>query len=333
MTNIQKVAQHANVSVATVSRVLNQNSNVTPQTRQRVEEAIQELKYVPNMLARNFRTSQSKSILVVLTNISNLFYMEMVHGISEYASTKGYDILLSETNGDAQKQIECLNKVKNRITDGAIIIETTVNNKALMALESNNPVVQCCSHNDKIRIPYVGADNVKGGYLAGAALVSAGCQRPVFAGIDGSSQYNADRKKGFLKAFTEAGIAESDIHTVTTELSFSGGRWAAEAVMALKGTDGVFFVSDMLAIGAVQTFQKQGLRVPEDISVIGYDNLELGEMLSPSLSSVAQPAKEMGRESARLLIDRLNQIVPNNNRNIIFQPEVILRDSIRKRTD
>lgn len=330
MTNIQEVAKHAQVSVATVSRVLNQNSNVTEKTRQKVEDAIRELHYVPNMLARNFRTSQSKSILVMLTNISNLFYMEMVHGISEYANEQGYEILLSETNGDAKKQIDCLNKVKNRITDGAIIIETTVNNKALMTLERNNPVVQCCSHNSNIVIPYVGVDNIRGGYLAGKALLDAGCRKLVFAGIKGDSQYNADRRLGFLTAAEEADISETDVYTVNTELSFKGGKRAAEEILAHTKADGVFFVSDMPAIGAMQVFQKHGIHVPQDISVIGYDNLEIGEMVFPALSSIAQPVKEMGRESARILIDRLNQNVTNNNRDVIFQPEVILRESVRK---
>jgi DNA-binding LacI/PurR family transcriptional regulator len=303
---------------------------VAPETRRKVEQAIQELKYVPNMLARNFRTSQSKSILVILTSISNLFYMELVRGISEYANQKGYDILLSETNGDSKKQIACLEKVKNRITDGAIIIETTVFSKALMTLEESNPVVQCCSHNDKVAMPYVRIDNVKGGYLAGKVLLDAGCRNLVFVGNQGSSQYNIERRQGFLKAAAEVGLQESDIYEINAELSFQGGRQAAEDILVQKKTDGVFFVSDMLAIGAMQIFQKQGVRVPEDISIIGYDNLEICEMVTPTLSSIAQPAMKMGEEGARLLIDRINNVEDINYKNVIFQPELVLRNSVRK---
>jgi len=331
MTNIQKVAKQANVSVATVSRVINQANNVAPKTRRKVEHAIQELKYVPNMLARNFRTSQSKSILVILTSISNLFYMELVRGISEYANNKGYDILLSETNGDPKKQIDCLEKVKNRITDGAIIIETTVFSNALMTLEESNPIVQCCSHNDKVAMPYVRIDNVKGGYMAGKVLLDAGCRNLVMVGIQGSSQYNIERRQGFLKAAVEVGLQESDIYEINVvELSFQGGKQAAEDILLRKKTDGVFFVSDMLAIGAMQVFQKHGVRVPEDISIIGYDNLEICEMVTPTLSSIAQPAKKMGEEGARLLIDRINNEEDINYKNVIFQPELVLRNSVRK---
>ena len=110
MTNIQKVAERANVSVATVSRVLNNSAKVLPETRMKVEEAIRALNYVPNMLARNFRTAESRSLLVMVTSISNLYTMETIHGISEYAYENGYDILLSETKEDVKRQIDGLLK-------------------------------------------------------------------------------------------------------------------------------------------------------------------------------------------------------------------------------
>jgi alanine racemase len=115
MTNIQKVAQFAGVSVATVSRVINNSGKVLPETRTKVEEAIKSLNYVPNMLARNFRTAESKSLLVMVTSISNLYYMDTVHGISEYAYENGYDILLSETQESTKRQIEGLLKVKKPV--------------------------------------------------------------------------------------------------------------------------------------------------------------------------------------------------------------------------
>lgn len=327
MTNIQKVAQLANVSVATVSRVINNAGNVAPQTKKQVEEAIVKLNYVPNMLARNFRTSKSKSILVILTNISNLFYMEIVHGISEYANEQGYDILLSETNGVLDKQIECLNKVKNRIADGAVFLESTIHNDALLSLEKSYPVVQCCTFSQEASLPYVIIDNKRIGYMAAKALIAAGHKKLAFVGTNDKSLYNRERRAGFLKAALDEGIPEKDIMVLNAALSFEGGREAAGRIAGEKA-DAVFFVSDMQAIGALQVFAELSVQIPGDIAVIGCDNLEICNMVNPPLTSIAQPAREMGRESAKLLIERIEDDELIGCRNVVFQPELVMRKTI-----
>jgi LacI family transcriptional regulator, repressor for deo operon, udp, cdd, tsx, nupC, and nupG len=327
MTNIQKVAELANVSVATVSRVINNAGNVTPQTKKQVEDAIAQLNYVPNMLARNFRTSKSKSILVILTNISNLFYMEIVHGISEYANEQGYDILLSETNGELNKQIDCLNKVKNRIADGAVFLESTIHDNALLSLEKSYPVVQCCTYSEEAALPYVIIDNKKIGFLAAKALIEAGHKKLAFVGTNDKSLYNRERRAGFLKAAEDEGISEDNVVVLNAELSFEGGRNAASRLVKEK-VNAVFFVSDMQAIGALRTFEELGIRTPQDIALIGCDNLEICNMVNPPLTSVGQPAREMGRESARLLIERIEDKDIIGCRNVIFQPELVLRQTV-----
>jgi DNA-binding LacI/PurR family transcriptional regulator len=328
MTNIQKVAKLAKVSVATVSRVLNNADNVAPKTRCKVKEAIEQANYVPNMLARNFRTSKSQSILVILTNISNLFYLEIVHGISEYAGEQGYDILLSETDGTLSKQIESLKKVKNRIADGAILLESTVHDDTLLMLEKNNPVVLCCTYNDEINLPFVTVDNERGGYIATKALLEAGRRNLAFVGTSDKSMYNHERRRGFLKALNEFGVTTSHI-LENAPLTFEGGRKVTTQIIAnKKNIDGIFFVSDMLAIGAMSSLKENGLRIPEDISVIGYDNIELCDIVNPSLTSINQPAHKMGRETSRLLIEQIRDKNTQSARKIIFQPELIQRKSL-----
>lgn len=327
MTNIQKVAELANVSVATVSRVINNSGKVTEKTRKRVEEAIAELNYVPNMLARNFRTSKSKTILIILTNISNLFYMEIVHGISEYANAKGYDILLSETNGELEKQIECLQKVKNRLADGAIFLESTIQDEVLFALERQYPVIQCCTYNDAISLPYVIADNRRGGYIAGTELLRAGRKKLAFIGTNDKSRYNKERRAGFFEAAEKAGIAPGDIYAENASLSFAGGRSVAEHIME-REIDGCFFVSDMQAIGAINRLNEMGAVLPGDISVIGYDNLEICDFTVPSLTSIGQPARQMGHETANMLIKKIEGEDTSNMRSIVFEPELVRRDSV-----
>lgn len=327
MTNIQKVAELAEVSVATVSRVINNSGNVTVKTKKRVEEAIAELSYVPNMLARNFRTSKSKSILVILTNISNLFYMEIVHGASEYANAKGYDILLSETNGELDKQIECLQKVKNRIADGAIFLESTIQDDVLLSLERSYPVIQCCTYNEEVSLPYVIANNHRGGMMAAKELILAGHKKLAFIGTNDKSRYNKERRDGFLQMAEEYGIDRKEVFMDNTELSFDGGRAIALKLMK-KDVDGIFFVSDMPAIGALNCFLEHGIKVPEEMAVIGYDDLEICNFIVPSLTSISQPAREMGHETARMLIEKLEKKDSSSLHNIIFEPELIRRNSV-----
>ncbi|MDD3403099.1 MAG: LacI family DNA-binding transcriptional regulator [Hespellia sp.] len=329
MTNIQEVAELAKVSVATVSRVLNHSDKVTPKTRKKVEDAIKELNYVPNMLARNFRTSKSKSILVILTNISNLFYMEIVHGIRKYANSKGYDILLSETDGELERQIECMQKVKNHIADGAIFLETTTRDAALVALEKKYPVVQCCAYNDDVLLPYVITDNRRGGYMAGSELLKAGRRRLAFCGTDDKSRYNKERRFGFMEAIEKAGIPATDIYTMNLELSFQGGRDAVESLIERK-IDGCFFVSDMQAIGAINRMAELGITIPDEISIIGYDNLEICDFIVPALTSISQPARKMGQEAARMLIKKIEKEDKSDTCNIVFEPALVRRDSVKR---
>ncbi|MGE5495061.1 MAG: LacI family DNA-binding transcriptional regulator [Burkholderiales bacterium] len=327
MTNIQKVAQLAGVSVATVSRVINNSDKVSPGTRMKVEEAIKSLNYVPNMLARNFRTAESRSLLVMVTSISNLYYMETVHGISEYAYENGYDILLMETQQDTRRQIEGLLKVKNRIADGAIIMETTAKDDMLLSLESRHPVVQCSVYNAGAPVPFVSVDNVKGGYIGARFLIERGHRRIAFVGTESKGKYNADRLEGFLKAAAEAGIEQDGALLTRADLSFEGGGRAALELMRLEQKPtAIFFASDMQAIGAIRSLKEAGYDIPGDVAVLGFDNIEICSVVQPGLSTVAQPMREMGREAARLLIERIK--TGGNIKNVIFEPSIVARGSV-----
>lgn len=328
MTNIQKVAQLAGVSVATVSRVINNSDKVTPETRLRVEDAIKSLNYVPNMLARNFRTAESRSLLVMVTSISNLYYMDTVHGISEYAYENGYDILLSETQEDTKRQIEGLLKVKNHIADGAIIMESTVRDDALMSLESEHPVVQCSVYGADAPAPFVSVDNIKGGYIGARFLAERGHKRIAFIGTDNEGKYNADRLEGFLKGVAEAGAEQDSALLARAPLSFEGGsRVALELMRRSDRPTAMFFASDMQAIGAIRSLKEAGFAIPGDIAVLGFDNIEICGVVAPGLTTVAQPMRDIGREAARLLIERIKG-GGGNLKNVIFEPQIVVRGSV-----
>lgn len=326
MTNIQKVAELAGVSVATVSRVINNSDKVLPETKARVEQAIKSLNYVPNMLARNFRTAESKSILVMVTDISNLFYMEAVHGISDYAYENGYDILLSETRQDIKRQIEGLLKVKNHIADGAVIMESTINDRLLTELERQHPVVQCSVISDA-PVPYVSVDNVKGGYIGARFLIERGHRRIAFIGTNERAKYNTERREGFLKGIREAGIEQDESLLVYSELGFAGGGIALELMKLGEPPTAMFFASDMQAIGALHCLKEAGYGVPGDVAVLGFDNIDMCGVVTPGLTSVSQPMRDIGREAARLVIERIKGGA-DNLKNVTFEPQIVVRGSV-----
>lgn len=331
MTNIQRVAQLAGVSVATVSRMINNTGNVASKTREKVERAIADLDYVPNMLARNFRTSRSKSILVLLTSISNMFYMEIVHGISECANSNGYDILLGETDGFLDKQIKGLEKVKNHMADGAVILESTIHDDVLLSMEEKYPVIQCCSFNEEIDLPYIIVDNEKSGALAAEELIAAGCGKFAFVGTNDRSMYNRKRRGGFLKTLRDNNIGEENIFVMNSSLGFEGGRCAVRE-LGDRNVDGFFFVSDMQAVGAMREFFGKGVNIPRDVSIIGHDNLELCDVVIPPLTSISQPAREMGREAAKVLIGHIQGGEKIKGYRKVFRPELVRRGSVREKT-
>jgi DNA-binding LacI/PurR family transcriptional regulator len=263
----------------------------------------------------------------MLTSISNMFYMEIVHGISECANAEGYDILLSETDGLLEKQIQGLEKVKNRISDGAVILESTIHDDVLLSLEEKYPVIQCCSFNEEIDLPYIIVDNEKSGRLAAEELMAAGRGRFAFVGTNDKSMYNRKRRSGFLGALEDKGITKENVFVINSPLSFEGGRRAVRELRG-HGVDGVFFVSDMQAVGAVREFFENGVDIPRDVSVIGHDNLELCDVVMPPLTSISQPAREMGRDVAKVLIGRLKDGAQIKGYKKIFQPELVRRGSV-----
>lgn len=329
MATIHEVAKEANVSVATVSRVLNASENVIPATRLRVQQTIERLNYVPNIHRSRMRVAERKSFLVMITRLTNLFYMETLQGINEFAVENGYDVLLCETNENTQRQIDGLIKVKNHICDGAIILESTVNDKALITLEKKYPVVQCCAYTEGMSIPYVTIDNFRGGYIAARFLLEKGHKNIAFISTDQQGQYNTERRKGFQKRLEEAGIEQDPSLVSSSELSFQGGRGAALELMKLANPPtAMFFVSDMQAIGAINGLLAAGYRIPQDIAVIGFDNIELCNMVVPGLTTVAQPMREIGREAVKLLIEIIRNQHKAISKCIVFQPEIVERGSV-----
>lgn len=324
--SIQKIARMAGVSVATVSRVLNNSDSVKPANRQKVLEAIEESNYQPNLLARQLRTARSSMILVLVSDISNPFCAEVVKGIEEQAEKNGYRILLCNSGADIARSRSSLQLLSGKMVDGIITMDAFSKLPELSQLIGTSPWVQCAEHDDNGQISCVGIDDDVAAQSVVHYLAGQGRQRIALINHDLSYRYARLRQQGYAHQLKEQQLAWQAI-AYASELSFSAGKAAMNLLLAGETRpDAVFAVSDTLAAGAMAAIQQAGLWIPQDIAVVGFDGSELADMVSPPLTTLAQPSREIGRRACELVLQKI--IRPDSPPQcVIMQGELVVRAS------
>lgn len=304
--SIQKIARLAGVSVATVSRVLNNSDSVKSKNRERVLEAIRESNYQPNLLARQLRTSRSSMILVMVSNIANPFCADVVKGIEEQAEKKGYRILLCNSGSDTARSKSSLGLLSGKMVDGIITMDAFSKLPELTTMIGETPWVQCAEYADTGDVSCVGINDSEASEHVVRYLFQRGCTRIALINHDLSYKYARLRESGYRKVLNEEGNNFLAIE-YASELSFSAGKTAMEnLLLSATPPDAVFAVSDTLAVGAMRAIQDAGLAIPADIAVIGFDGTELAGMVSPRLTTIVQPSGVIGREAVNLLINKID---------------------------
>ncbi|QHJ72076.1 LacI family DNA-binding transcriptional regulator [Planococcus halotolerans] len=326
MANIQQVAKHAGVSVATVSRVLNGQNTVSSKTKLKVEEAIKELNYEPSMLGRNLRNSESRIVLILIPTISNPFYLEIIKGIENVAISHNYNILLCETDSDPEKENIYFDLVRKKMADGIISMDPAVNVETLKQLAEKYAIIQCSEYGGGIGIPYVTIDNEEASYRAVKHLLQIGHTKIALMNTDEKFLYARERKMGYERALREHGIEMNNNYIFyTKDLGFENGQQAMKKILKLKERPtAVFAVSDLLAIGALKEINASGLNVPRDMAVVGFDKIDFSNMTNPTLTTVAQPMYKMGTTAAKMLIEKIQG---NKVDSVILDFELVIRES------
>ncbi|WHY89042.1 LacI family DNA-binding transcriptional regulator [Neobacillus novalis] len=326
MANIQQVAEKAGVSAATVSRVLNNVSSVSSKTRLKVEHAIKELNYEPSMLGRNLRNSESRLLLVLIPSISNPFYTEIIKGIETIAIANHYNILLCATDSNAERDNIYFNMVKNKLADGIISMDPTINRQKLNELAEKHPIILCSEYEEGGSIPYVTIDHKLAAYHAVKHLIKLGNKKIALINSDETYLYARQRREGYERALQEFNLPIRKEWIYHTEhLEFEHGVHAMRRLLQVnERPTAVFAVSDTLAIGALKEINVNGLHVPNDIAVVGFDKITFSNMTNPTLTTVAQPMYKMGCTAANMLI---NRIKGNQVESIVLDHELVIRES------
>ncbi|OSM94098.1 MULTISPECIES: LacI family DNA-binding transcriptional regulator [Lonsdalea] len=304
--SIQKIARLAGVSVATVSRVLNDIDTVKPKNRERVLQVISESNYQPNLLARQLRTAKSSMILVMVSNISNPFCADVVKGIEEEAEKNGYRILLCNSGTDIQRSISSLKLLSGKIVDGIITMDALSKLPELTTMIDRMPWVQCAEYAEDGDVSCVGIDDIDAAGFVIQHLITRGRGRIAFINHDLSYKYARLREQGYKTVLEQQGLTYRAVE-YASDLTFYAGKRAMENLLRAEiRPDAVFTVSDTLAAGAMRAIEEAGLSIPDDVAIVGFDGTELSEMVSPQLSTVAQPSADIGRKAVGLLLNKIN---------------------------
>ncbi|AFZ69218.1 LacI family DNA-binding transcriptional regulator [Deinococcus peraridilitoris] len=329
MATINEVSRRAGVSVATVSRVLNNSGPVKPKTREKVLAVMRDLQYQPNTVAQALVSGRSSGIGVLVGDLGSPFFGQVLKGIENVVREGGMHVMVSSGDFDAQRERESVEFLRGRRVEALIVqVDASSNDTLLEWARHSAPMVVFGRHLPELTDRCVWLDNEQGGYLAARHLLRAGHRR--IAHISGPL-YHEDcraRLQGYGRALLEAGIDLNDDLVVESDFSEAGGQQAAEQLLKLGSAfTAVFVDNDQMAAGVLQACRTAGLQVPDDISVVGYDDVVFASYLTPALTTVRQPLIEMGEATARLALHLLGNGGGTVQRK--FEPTLIPRQSVR----
>ncbi|MDO5083044.1 MAG: LacI family DNA-binding transcriptional regulator [Arachnia propionica] len=325
--SMRDVADRASVSVGTVSNVINNPQRVQPATRERVEAAIAELGWVPNPQARALRVGRSLTIGLAVMDVANPFFADVLRGAQARLEEAGYAATIGDADNRPSREAELLRSFLGQRLSGVILGPIGPLPPEVAALGAAGVPTVLVDRADGEGCCSIGVDDVAGGRLAGEHLLASGHRRLAFVGGPVELAQVTNRREGFLAATATTATV---IDLPTAALDFDSGRAAAEALIALPEESrptGVFCANDMLAIGMLQGFVAHGLRVPADIALVGYDDIDFAAAAAVPLSSVAQPRRDLGRQAAELLLQEISDGDDHRHRRVVLQPQLVSRAS------
>ncbi len=328
MVTIRDVAARAGVSSTTVSHVINDTRPVSAELRARVESAMAELGFQPNALARSLRRKRTHTLGMIVPDSANPFFAEVGRGIEDTSFAAGYSTILCNSDGDRARELLYLDLLVQKQVDGVLLVPTGDYAELAAKLRTRNiPVVVIDRDVSDAPIDRVHIDNVAGGYLATCHLLDLGHRRIGYIGGPPHLSSVPNRSAGYLRALQEAGLPVDDRLLVAGNFRDFGGYGGAQALFALPDPPTAIFAgNDLMAIGVLAAARDAGIAVPDDLSIVGFDDIHLAGYINPPLTTVAQPKYELGVIAAELLLARLGEPdLPPQRR--LLQAQLVVRQS------
>lgn len=324
---ITDVARAAGVSIATVSRVINNAPHAVGQsTRRRVLRAIRDLDFRPNALARNLQRKRTQSLGLIIPDISNPYYAEIARGIEDVASQHGYTLFTCNTDRKVEKMSHYVATLREKQVDGIIIGGGGTWGRQHFAALRDRGVKAVLIGRYGVNLPAIRVDNVKGAWEAATHLLQLGHRRIAVLAGPKSSTTTADRLAGYRKAFAEHGLRLPADWCLYGDLRPESGLRATEHLLAARRRPtGILAINDQMAIGAMRALLRRGVEVPQQVSVVGFDNIALASFVTPALTTMALPLYRMGAAATEIMLRLLAGAAQVEE--VWFTPELVVRES------
>lgn len=331
MATIREVAQRAGVSPSTVSHVINQTRYVSEDVTGRVRRAMKELGYRPNMLARSLRRGETRTVGMILPDSSNPYFAELGHAIESCVFNHGYSLILCNSEGDREKEAFYTRVLMEKQVDGVLFISSGYEDDSIQPLLENGiPLVVIDRICGDLEVDVVLTDNYQGGYEAGSYLAGLGHRR--MGMITGPTRVtpSAERETGFRQALSEQGLGLDENLIASGTFNANTGYKAAKTLLSNPHPpEAIFASNDMMAVGALRAAHELGLSVPGDLSLVGFDDIELASYVVPPLTTIAQPKDEIGKAAVELIIRRITE-PKRSPEKIMLQNTLVQRSSCRR---
>lgn len=337
-TTIRDVAREAGVSVATVSRYLNNNGYISQKAEMKIREVMERLNYHPNEIARGLAKKKTRTIALIIPDITNPFFPELVVAIEEVAKSKGYSIILVNTQVGDMDDNHFWTQLQNRYVDGFILASFEMSEKVIKAIEKLKiPFVRIDRAAENNTFDSIGLDNYKGAKLAVEHLIEVGCKK--IAHISGPKSYppSSERKRGYVETVADRAVRdgktspEESVIVYEGDFTLESGKLLTQILMNQhKDVDGIFLGNDLMAIGCLKALKLMGYQIPKEVAIIGFDGIKLTEMVEPEISTVEQPIYDIGVVSTNKLIRKIEGL--ENDKSILGETSLDIRLVTRQST-
>ncbi|MCL4514478.1 MAG: LacI family transcriptional regulator [Firmicutes bacterium] len=329
VATIKNVAAEASVSPSTVSRVITGKAPVSSDKREKVLAAIKKLNYRPNILARGLKSKETKTLGLILPNITNPFFAEVAKGVEDAADAAGYNVILCNAGDDGAKEIRYLEVLHKKWVDGIVYdtvgVDTVDYLRTIMG--DGIPIVTMDREIKGLPVDAVCLDNVKGGYIATRYLIALGHRKIALIAGPVYISTTTDREEGYRRALDEVGIQPRPDFIRYFSYDFESGFNAAAELLSFDDPPtGFICANDMIALGVIQQLERKGFQVPMDFSVVGFDDIYVSRLVKPALTTIAQPKYEMGQKAVALLLEHIAR-KRKRPKTALFAPELVIRES------
>ncbi|WP_455169189.1 LacI family DNA-binding transcriptional regulator [Aegicerativicinus sediminis] len=334
---IYDIAEKLNLSSSTISRALKNHHSIGAKTIKKVQKTAKEMGYTPNIFAASLRSNQTKTIGVLMSRINRPFISTLISGIEDHAQKKGYNILIAQSNDSFKNEVEMANALYNSRVSGVIcsLAMETVNTDHFKQFQDKNiPVVFVDRTPASINTYKVMIDNYSAGYNATKHLILQGCERIAhFAGSQHRMIYS-ERRRGYIAALQDHGITiDEKLIIYFNSLSHEEGVKATKKLLKSSNPpDGIFTANDTTGVSVIQTAKKMGVKIPEELAVIGFNNDPISSIIDPGLSTITHPAFQMGQTCADQIIHHLEENSDDQLTSVTFlKTEVLVRESSKRK--